>query len=192
MSLFDNIIKKSCSAPRRAALCAGFAVVLALGGCQVKPLYGTSTGDFGATPSPVAAEMAAIDLDSINSQFANDDAARVLFNELTYRFERGAGSQAKKYRLKVLMDVSSSEVGVERFADVPSAYTTTMNSTFVLSDLASDETLMTGRSFKSASYDFSDQRFANNRAFRDAQERVAKSVAEDIAARIAGYFASNS
>ena len=90
------------------------------------------------------------------------------------------------------MDIGSSEVGVEQFSDVPSAYTTTMNSTFVLSDLATDETLMTGRAFKSASYDFSNQRFANTRAYRDAQERVAKAVADDIAARIAGYFASQS
>lgn len=192
MSLFDNLFKTGSKAHRRLALCVGVVAALTLSGCQVKPLYGTSAGDFGSTPSPVAAEMAAIDLESINSQYANDDAARVLYNELTYRFERGAGSPAKKYRLKVLMDVSSAEVGVERFADVPSAFTTTMNSTFVLSDINTNETLMTGRAFKSASYDFSDQRFANKRAYRDAQERVAKSVAEDIAARVAGYFASQS
>lgn len=191
MSLFDNIFQTG-GALRRVSLCLGFAAVIVLGGCQVRPLYGTGSGDFGANPSPVATELASIDLDSINSQYSNDDAARVLYNELTYRFERGAGSAPKKYRLKVLMDVGSSEVGVERFADVPSAYTTTMNSTFVLSDLATDETLMTGRAFKSASYDFSNQRFANKRAYRDAQERVAKAVADDIAARIAGYFASQS
>jgi LPS-assembly lipoprotein len=90
------------------------------------------------------------------------------------------------------MDVGSAAVGVERFKDVPAAYTATMNATFVLSDIATDETLMTGRAFKSASYDFSNQRFANTRAYRDAQERVAKSVADDIAARVAGYFSSQS
>ncbi|WP_269584884.1 LPS assembly lipoprotein LptE [Roseibium sp. Sym1] len=191
MSLFDNIFQTG-GAMRRAALCVAFAAATVLSGCQVRPLYGTGTGDFGTVQSPVAAELAAIDLDSISNQYANDDAARVLYNELTYRFERGAGAPPKKYRLKVLVDVGSSEVGVERFADVPSAYTTTMNSTFVLSDLATDETLMTGRAFKSASYDFSSQRFANKRAYRDAQERVAKAVADDIAARIAGFFASQS
>jgi LPS-assembly lipoprotein len=191
MSLFDNLFHTG-GVARRMSLCVAVAAALALASCQVRPLYGTSTGDFGSAPSPVATELAAIDLDSINSQYANDDAARVLYNELTFRFERGAGAQAKKYRLKVLMDVGSSEVGVEQFSDVPSAYTTTMNSTFVLSDLANDETLMTGRAFKSASYDFSNQRFANTRAYRDAQERVAKAVADDIAARIAGYFASRS
>ncbi|MBN9673176.1 hypothetical protein JF539_22655 [Labrenzia aggregata] len=163
-----------------------------LGGCQVRPLYGTSTGEFGSVPSPVAAELAAIDLDSISSRYANDDAARVLFNELTFKFERGAATPPKKYRLQVLMDVSSAEVGVEEFADVPSAYTMTMNSTFVLSDLTTNETLLTGKTFKSASYDFSSQRFANRRALRDANERVAKAVADDIALRIAGYFSSKS
>ncbi|MGX1499343.1 LPS assembly lipoprotein LptE [Roseibium aggregatum] len=191
MSLFNNLFLNS-GALRRAALCAGFAAVVTLGGCQVRPLYGSSTGDFGSAPSAVASELAAIELESISSQYANNDAARVLYNELTFRFERGAGSGAKKYRLKVLMDVGSAEVGVEQFSDVPSAYTTTMNSTFVLSDQATDETLMSGRAFKSASYDFSNQRFANTRAYRDAQERVAKAVADDIAARIAGYFASKS
>jgi len=191
MSLSDNLFKLGGTA-HRATLCLLFAAAVTLGGCQVRPLYGTGSGDFGSAPSGVAAELAAIDLDEITAQFANNDAARVLYNELTFRFERGAAAPPKKYRLKVLMDVGSSAVGVERFKDVPAAYTTTMNATFILSDIATDETLMTGRAFKSASYDFSDQRFANTRAYRDAQERVAKSVADDITARVAGYFGSQS
>ncbi len=68
----------------------------------------------------------------------------------------------------------------------------TMNTTFVLSDIATRKTLMTGKSFATASYDFSNQRFANLRAKRDAEERAAKAVAQDIQARIAGYFATRS
>ena len=67
-----------------------------------------------------------------------------------------------------------------------------MNATYVLSDRATDKTLTTGRSFASASYDFSTQRFANLRAKRDAEERVAKTVADDIQSRIAAYFATMS
>lgn len=190
MSLPDTLFPKS--GTRFAALCAGLMVAVLLAGCQVRPLYGTSTGEFGSVPSTVATELAAIDLESISGQSANKDASRVLYNELIFRFERGAAAPPKKYRLKVLADLSSAAVGVEQFADVPSAYTMTMNSTFVLSDIATDETLMTGRSFRSASYDFSSQRFANQRALRDAYSRVAKSVADDIAARVAGYFGSKS
>ncbi|WP_305986623.1 hypothetical protein [Roseibium sp. MMSF_3544] len=192
MSLYNSIFKRKGNL-RQVAICSAFAAAVLLSGCQIRPLYGTSaTGDFGSQSSPVAAELSAVDLDSISSRFANEDSARVLFNELTYRLERGAGSEPKKYRLKVLVDTNNAAVGVEQFADVPSAYTLTMNSTYVLSDIATDETLATGRSFRSASYDFSSQRFANQRALRDAQERVAKAVADDIATRLAGYFASQS
>ncbi|MDN3721216.1 hypothetical protein QW131_23560 [Roseibium salinum] len=161
MSLLDNLLENK-GALRRAAFCAAIAVGLTLSGCQVRPLYGTSTGELGSTPSSVAGELAAIDVDEISARFANDEGARVLYNELIYHFERGAAVPPKKYSLKVLMDVNNAEVGVERFADVPSAYTTTMNSTFILSDMETEETLMTGRTFKSASYDFSNQRFCQS------------------------------
>jgi len=192
MSLFSSIFKGDLLL-RRVALFGAVAAAIALSGCQIRPLYGTSTtGDFGAQSSTVAADLAAIDLESISSQFAEKDATRILYNELTFRLERGAGSPPKKYRLEVLADVNTAEVAIEQFADVPSAFTITMNSTYVMSDIETGETLTTGRTFRSASYDFSDQRFANQRALRDAQDRVAKAVADDIATRLAGYFASQS
>ncbi|MEO1111051.1 MAG: hypothetical protein AAFY05_01920 [Pseudomonadota bacterium] len=192
MSLFSSIFRGEFLL-RRIALLGAVAAAITLSGCQIRPLYGTSTtGDFGAQSSTVAADLAAIDLDSISSQFAQKDATRILYNELTFRLERGAGAAPKKYRLEVLADVNTAAVAIEQFADVPSAFTITMNSTYVMSNIETGETLTTGRTFRSASYDFSDQRFANQRALRDAQERVAKAVADDIATRLAGFFASQS
>ncbi|MBD1546535.1 hypothetical protein [Roseibium aggregatum] len=167
-----------------AALAGGVAA-----GCQVRPLYGTMSTPGGQA---VPAELAAIDIDPISDRYADEDAARVLYNELTFNFERGADRADKLYRLKILMDLASSEVGVEQLSDVPAAYTMTMNTTFVLSDIATNKTLMTGKSFATASYDFSNQRFANLRAKKDAESRAAKAVAQDIQARIAGYFATRS
>ncbi|WP_417667831.1 LPS assembly lipoprotein LptE [Roseibium sp.] len=161
-----------------------------LSGCQVRPLYG-SLDTASAGSAPVQDELAAIDIDPISDRHGDATAARELYNELTFGFNRGAGSPEKRYRLKVLMDLSEAEVGVEQLADVPAAYTMTMNTTFVLSDIDTNKTLTTGRSFATASYDFSNQRFANIRAERDAQQRAARVVASDIQARIAGYFASN-
>ncbi len=157
-----------------------------LAGCQVRPLYG-SLDTAGTTLSvSVQAELAAIDIDPIGDGVSE----RTLYNELIYKFERGAAAPEKRYRLRILMNQNTASVGVEQLADVPSALTLTMNTTFVLTDLDSEKSLMTGRAFGTASYDFSNQRFANLRASRDAEERVAKAVAEDIQARIAGYFAS--
>jgi len=160
-----------------------------LAGCQVKPLYGSL--DMASGGSQVAGDLAAISIDPI-SGYTRSTAARELYNELTFKFERGTTTPEKRYTLKVLINVVNAEVGVEQLADVPAAYSMTMNATFVLSSRADDTTLMTGKSFATASYDFSDQRLANTRARRDAEERVAKAVADDIHARIAGFFASQS
>lgn len=175
-------------------LLAGFALTtlmaVGLAGCQVRPLYGSLNTD-PSSSVPVQSKLAAISIDPISEKHSDATAARELYNELTFNFERGAQSPDKHYRLKLLMDVSQAEIGVEKLADVPAAYTMTMNTTFVLSDIATETTMMTGRSFATVSYDFSNQRFANIRAERDAQQRVAKSVANDIHARLAGYFTSN-
>ncbi|NBN65584.1 LPS assembly lipoprotein LptE [Pannonibacter tanglangensis] len=179
---------------RRTSL--GLALILASGvllaGCQVRPLYGQLPSVSGTAGESVQTELAAIEIDRIDTvtEMRLSDARRVLYNELLFGFERGTYPPAKKYRLKMVMNIGVSEVGVERLADVPSAYTTTMNVSFVLSDITTDRTLMTGKSFATASYDFSSQRFANLRARRDAEERAAKQVAQDVQARIAGYFAT--
>jgi LPS-assembly lipoprotein len=185
MSLFSRILTSG-KGFRTLALAGLLAFGSLAGGCQIRPLYGT-VGTAGGGSAVVSDELAAIDIASIGT----DVPARTLYNELTFNFERGTQAPAKKYQLVVLKDTSTASVAVEQFSDVPSAYTLTMNASFVLSELGSGKTLMTGRAFQSASFDFSNQRFANLRASRDAEERVAKAVAQDITARIAGYFATH-
>lgn len=185
MSLFNRILTSE-KTVRNLMLAGILAFGTLAGGCQIRPMYSSVGSDFSGN-SAVVDDLAAIDIDSIGT----DITGRTLYNELTFNFERGTTAPEKKYRLKVLQDTSTSAVAVEQFSDVPSAYTLTMNASFLLTEIGSDKTLMTGRSFQSASFDFSNQRFANLRASRDAEERVAKAVAEDITARIAGYFATH-
>lgn len=168
-----------------ALLVAGAAL---LGGCQVRPLYGSLTPGDASTASHVQSDLAAIRIDTIDTLGPN--TRRVLLTELMFNIERGNSTAEKKYDLRLVGNVSSTSIGVEQLADVPASYTMTMNVTFVLYERATQRTLMTGKSFASASYDFSSQRFANLRAQRDAEERVAKQVAQDMTARLAGYFAT--
>ncbi len=171
---------------RRICLALGLAAsVLLVTGCQVRPLSGT----IGAGGAPAQAQLSAIEISSIDS----DGLSRVgqeLRNELIFGFQRGGEAPPALYSLKVLIDKVQNEVGVEKLADVPSAYTVTLNATFVLSEIATDKTLTTGKAFATASYDFSSQRFANLRAERDAENRAAKVLASDIQTRLAGYFAT--
>jgi len=159
-----------------------------LGGCQIRPLYGSAGGGLAGQGAGVADELAAISLDSI-SGISRRPAARELYNELTFKLGRGTSAPEKKYRLRVQANISTASVGVQQLSDVPASYTMTMNAHFILTDMSTDKVLLTGKSFSTAAFDFSSQRFANERANRDAEERVARSVAEDIHARLAGFFA---
>ncbi|MDX5595131.1 LPS assembly lipoprotein LptE [Pseudovibrio sp. SPO723] len=196
MSLFD--LKAQTAFANRRALLGGVAVVasaLLLAGCQVRPLYGvkavTLTADGQEVETSVQQQLASIDVEV--ADIGGESLSRVnqfLRNELLFNLRRGGDGLPTQYRIKILVNKIESEVGVEELADVPSAYNLTLNASFILSDAANEKTLYTGRSFASASYDFSSQRFANLRAERDAEDRAAKVVAADIQARLAGYFAS--
>lgn len=174
---------------RRRAVGIALAAIagVTLAGCQVTPLYGTWSTGPGV--SPVASELAATDIEPIDSASGDlDRVGQLLRNELLFGFRRGGAGEPPRYRLRVILDRQQSEVGVEQLADVPASYTVTLNASFVLSDYATDRTLMTGRTFATASYDFSSQRFANLRAERDAESRAAKILAADIQTRLAGFF----
>ncbi|AXS38803.1 LPS assembly lipoprotein LptE [Breoghania sp. L-A4] len=173
------------SGRRRNLGLALFGVLLAagvaLGGCNVRPLYGTTLGAGGQTYE----KLAAIQIDP-----AKDRVEQVLRNELIFMFQRGGEAAPTRYRLRTILNQSRSAVAVEELADVPAAYLVAMTASFLLIDADTDETLLTGTSFANASYDFSNQRFANLRAARDAEDRAAKVIADDIRTRIASYFAT--
>ncbi|WP_310621940.1 LPS assembly lipoprotein LptE [Flexibacterium corallicola] len=193
-NLTANLSASACRALLGSAVI--LAGTLALSGCQVRPLYGTSPNILnsnGSETTLVQDELAAIDV-KVSLIGSNNSSQRVdqyMSNELQYLFRRGGSGLAQKYDLEVLIDTVQTEVGVEELSDVPSAYNITLSASFVLSDASSEKTLYVGRSFGSASYDFSNQRFANLRAERDAENRATKIVASDIQARIAGYFATD-
>ena len=63
-----------------------------------------------------------------------------------------------------------------------------------LVELATNKSVMTGTTFSRVSYDIPGQmqRFARARAFRDAEDRAAQEIAENIQTRIASYFVAGS
>ncbi len=197
MSLFDRPAKSGRLS--RRVLLGGATVVagaLLLSGCQFRPLYGVSPGltaDGSEQSKTVQSQMASVSIDfpSYGDTGTVKRINQELRNQLIFAFNRGGKGLPPKYRLEILTDKRRAEVGVEQLADVPTAYNITINTSFVLSEIATDRTLYTGRSFASASFDFSSQRFANVRAEKDADSRATKVVARDINTRIASFFATN-
>ena len=65
-----------------------------------------------------------------------------------------------------------------------------INATYELFDVASGKVLITGQTFSRVSYNVpgQQQRFAGARGLRDAENRAAKVIADNIRSRLASYF----
>ena len=64
------------------------------------------------------------------------------------------------------------------------------NATYTLTDLRTGKPVISGQTFSRVSYDIpgQQQRFAGDRGLRDAENRAARSIADNIHSRLASYF----
>lgn len=174
---------------RSAAL--ALAAALVLSACQVRPLYQDAASGGPLSPTP---DLKAILIDPVSNrpdQIEENFVAQKMRNELLFLFRGNGGPPDDQlYRLRIISSVSTDQLAVEIEEDLPSAVLLTLQATFILSEIETEKTLLTGTSSTTASYDFSSQRFSNVRAERDAGERAARIVAGNISTRIASYFAA--
>ncbi|MDK9696571.1 MAG: LPS assembly lipoprotein LptE [Siculibacillus sp.] len=177
------------SSPDRAAplrrLLFGLALGLAAAGLTAcadvpRPLYGKAAG--------TATAMRTIDVAAVPGRVGQQ-----VRNELVFRLHGGAGDVEGKpvHRLELTVTSIDNAVGVERYRNLPAAYVERITATYALIDIASGATVTSGTSFAQAAYDYSPQRYADVRAKRDAENRVATVVAEDIRTKLAVHFAAH-
>ena len=165
--------------PRAAVVLA----CLALAGC-FRPMYATLNDPVAAdgtlTPS-LNERLAGIEIGPIDGRIGQ----RVR-NELAYGLNGGAGNE---YRLTFSVTESIEDVIVQTTRE-PEAQILVLRVRFTLTDLATGKVVHGGNAVARASYDRSEQIFANERAKLDAENRAARVVANSLKTRIAGYFAS--
>ena len=162
---------------RLAKVLAGVALIGALAGCQVRPLYSTPSGTEGK-------------LASISLSEAGDRVEQQVRNDLIFLFAGGAGeAQNAVYHLE--MDVTSKTVGVlnDVRTDTARSGRVTVTADYNLTKSDSGETIASGKRSAVAMVDFPSQEFAKLRAIRDAENRGARELAELIRADIASALA---
>ena len=73
---------------------------------------------------------------------------------------------------------------------LPTSENYAIDAQFNLIEIATNKSVMTGTTFSHVTYDIpgSYQRFARERAFRDAEDRACQEVAENIKTRLASFF----
>ena len=159
------------------ALCLG----LSLSACQVRPLYSTTA---------TSGQSLATELSTISIARANTRVEQEVRNHLIFAFNGGADPVTPDYELKIKLKDSLSNLAIESGTGLSQTTRVKLEVDYQLIRLSDKAITTKGTSFFTAEYARSSQRFANERAQIDAENRAAEQVANDIHLRLSAFFAA--
>jgi LPS-assembly lipoprotein len=161
---------------------AALALSLSLAGC-FQPLYSQA-----AHPGLVQA------LREIEVTPIPDRIGHYLADDLITRLNGSGETPRPKYRLTIKLSQSVTTPTVESQIQAADAATVTGTAVFTLTKIDSDQkdsVIYSGSATNSAVYDRTLQSYADLRAARDAEIRVAKALADEIELRVASALAKS-
>jgi len=111
-------------------------------------------------------------------------------NALAFKLYGQATGMPPTHKLVLKFSTSRSSLMLDPNTALPSSENYGIDAQYNLVDLATNKSVMTGSTFSRVSYDIPGymQRFARARAFRDAEDRAANEIAENIQTRLASFF----
>jgi len=168
---------------------AGLAALTA--GC-FQPMYAEH-----ADGSPALRDkLLTVDIPPVDKPNASREArvGVAIRNALAFKLYGNATGVAPLYHLVLRFQTSRSSLIISQTTGLPTSENYGIDAQFNLVEIATDKSVMTGTTFSRVSYDMpgSYQRFARERAFRDAEDRAAQEIADNIQTRIASYFFAGS
>jgi LPS-assembly lipoprotein len=169
--------------PRRfmPALALALLGSVAVAGCTVQPVYSARP----ASGSAVGQTLASIAIDPVDTRVAQD-----VRNKLIFYMTGGAGETSNpQYRLKLRVTSAQTALGISRTGSAP-VYSVTVTASYTLTAIGSEDIILRETARGTASYDRSNQNFANIRALKDAEERAAVAAADEIRLRLASAIAA--
>ena len=137
-------------------------------------------------------KLMGVDLPPINKANASREA-RVgveVRNALAFKLYGTATGMPPTHRLEIRFASSKTSLIVDPNTGLPNSENYGIDAQYNLIEVVSGKSVMTGTTFARVSYDMpgSYQRFARNRALRDAEDRAANEIAENINTRLASFF----
>ncbi len=153
------------------------AAQLALSGCFT-PMYASLNGQLGS-------ELQAIAVDPVPDQLGH-----FLTDALITDLNGTGSTPTPKYHLTVTPHERVQSALVDTVTKRAQAATVVIVVDYTLTPVGSDKPFAKGTVTSAATYNRSEQRFANIRAARDAEIRDAKTLADQIAVRVAADLAT--
>ena len=153
------------------------ALAGALAGC-FQPLYGEA-----AHPGLVE------DLRAIEVEPIKDRIGHYLADNLTTDLNGTGQTPTPKYKLTVTVSIATATPTVSSLTNVATSATMTADAKYTLNKADGGAQVLTDVASANASYDRSQQRYNDLRASRDAEIRLARSLADEISLRLAAQLA---
>lgn len=168
-------------------LLAVAALAALTAGC-FQPMYAEHTDG-----SPALREkLMGVELPPIDKPNASRDARLgvEIRNALAFKLYGSATGMPPTHRLVIRFNTSRSSLMINQATALPTSENYGIDAQFNLIEITSNKSVMTGTTFSRVTYDIpgSLQRFARARAFRDAEDRAAQEIADNIQTRLASFF----
>jgi LPS-assembly lipoprotein len=111
-------------------------------------------------------------------------------NALAFKLYGNATGMPPTHKLVLKFTSSRSSLILDPLTALPSSENYGIDAQYNLIELATNTSVLTGSTFSRVTYDIPGQlqRFARARAFRDAEDRAANEIAENIKTRLASFF----
>ena len=154
------------------------ALALGLAGC-FQPLYGE------ASHPTLVSDMRAIAVTPIK-----DRIGHYLTEDLIDQINGTGAEPQAKYRLDVTIALKTTTPTVELAINAANSATVMGTATYTLTRLKDEAKVVADTASAAAAYDRTEQRYADLRAARDAQLRIARALSSEIALRLASALAA--
>ena len=168
-------------------LLAVAALAALTAGC-FQPMYAEHTD---GTPG-LREKLMGVELPPIDKPNASRDARLgvEIRNALAFKLYGSATGMPPTHRLVLRFTTSRSSLMIDPNTALPSSENYGIDAQYNLIEIATNKSVMTGTTFSRVTYDIPGylQRFARARAFRDAEDRAAQEIAENIQTRLASFF----
>ena len=170
-----------------ARLLAAAALAALTAGC-FQPLYAEHAD---GTPG-LREKLMGVELPPVDKPNASRDARLgvEIRNALAFKLYGNATGMPPTHRLVLRFTTSRSSLLTDVNTGLPTSENYGIDAQFNLIEIATNKSVMTGTTFSHVTYDIpgSYQRFARERALRDAEDRASQEVAENIKTRLASFF----
>jgi LPS-assembly lipoprotein len=175
----------------RTRIAARLAVVAALAaltaGC-FQPMYAEHTD---GTPD-LREKLLGVEVPPIDKPNGSREA-RIgveIRNALAFKLYGNATGMPPTHRLVLKFTTTRSSLMIDPNTALPTGENYGIDAQYTLIEIASNKSVLNGSTFARVSYDMpgSYQRFARSRAFRDAEDRAAQLIADNIQTRLASFF----